>query len=49
MLRDSGSDSDSDVSSKEVCAGVSGEPVSCKSGVKDFFIDVKKISPDLHR
>ncbi|XP_046647687.1 replication protein A 70 kDa DNA-binding subunit E-like [Daphnia pulicaria] len=49
MLHDSGSESDSDVSGKEVSTEVNEEPVSGQSVVKEVFIDVNKLSPDLRR
>ncbi|EFX65027.1 hypothetical protein DAPPUDRAFT_333603 [Daphnia pulex] len=49
MLRDSGSESDSDVSGKEVSTEVNEEPVSGQSVVKEVFIDVNKLSPYLRR
>jgi hypothetical protein len=49
MLRDSGSESNSDVSGKEVSTEVNEEPVSGQSVVKEVFIDVNKLSPDLRR
>lgn len=48
MLRDSDSESVSDVCGKEVCSGASEELVAGKSVAKDVFVDVKKISLDLH-